>query len=169
MIIIYIYIFDWYWSIIRPTATCGCEVWILKENIKNMLMVFDRKVLRNIFGPTKERVGTWSIKTSDYLDELIRHKNVVNHIQAQRLIWFGHLHRMAEERMVKKVYKWKPMSIRPRGRPKNKWENVLTYLGLYFLTLVMYTFRTCCILRCLVCIVVSCLVCIVVVVLCVLL
>jgi len=39
----------------------------------------------------------------------------------------------------------------------------------YFLTLVLFTFSTCCILRCLVCIVVSCLVCIVVAVLCVLL
>ena len=38
-----------------------------------------------------------------------------------------------------------------------------------FLTLLLFTFRTCCILRCLVWIVVSCLVCIVVVVLCVLL
>ena len=39
----------------------------------------------------------------------------------------------------------------------------------YFLTLVLFTFCTCCILRCLVCIVVRCLVCIVVVVLFVLL
>ena len=39
----------------------------------------------------------------------------------------------------------------------------------YFLTLVLFTFPTCCILSCLVYIVVSCLVCIVVVVLCVLL
>jgi hypothetical protein len=38
----------------------------------------------------------------------------------------------------------------------------------YFLSLVLFTFCTCCILRCLVCIVVSCLVCIVVFVLCVL-
>jgi len=26
----------------------------------------------------------------------------MNHIKAQRLIWFGHLHRMSEERIVKK-------------------------------------------------------------------
>jgi len=39
----------------------------------------------------------------------------------------------------------------------------------YVLTLVLFTFCTCCILRCLVCIAVSCLVCIVVDVLCVLL
>jgi hypothetical protein len=30
---------------------------------------------------------------------------------------------MPEERMVKKVYKWKPMSRRPLGRPKNRWED----------------------------------------------
>jgi len=48
-------------------------------------MVFERKVLRRIFGPTKERDGTWRIKTNDELDELIRHKNIINHIKAQRL------------------------------------------------------------------------------------
>ena len=30
------------------------------------------------------------------------HKNIINYIKAQRLIWFGHLHRMPEERIVKK-------------------------------------------------------------------
>jgi len=36
------------------------------------------------------------------LDELIRHKNILNHIKARKLSWFGHLQRMPEERMVKK-------------------------------------------------------------------
>jgi hypothetical protein len=65
-------------------------------------MVFERKVLKRIFRPTKEIEGTWRIKTNDKLDELIRHKNIINHIKAQRLSWFGHLHGMPEERMVKK-------------------------------------------------------------------
>ena len=30
---------------------------------------------------------------------------------------------MPEERMVKRVYKWKPMLTRPLGRPKNRWED----------------------------------------------
>jgi hypothetical protein len=65
-------------------------------------MIFQRKELKRILGPTKEREGTWSIETNGELDELIRHKNIINHIKTQRLIWFGHLHRMPEERMVKK-------------------------------------------------------------------
>jgi hypothetical protein len=60
-------------------------------------------VLRKIFGPTKERNGTCRIKTNDELDKLIRHKNTINYIKAQRFSWFGHLQRMAEERMVKSI------------------------------------------------------------------
>ena len=45
-------------------------------------MVVERKVLRKIFGPTKERDGTWSIKTNDELDKFIRHKNIINYIRA---------------------------------------------------------------------------------------
>jgi len=44
-----------YWSNIRPIVTYVCETWVLKETIKNKLMVFERKVLRRIFGPAKER------------------------------------------------------------------------------------------------------------------
>jgi len=38
------------------------------------------------------------------------------------LSWFGHLHRTSEDRLVKKVYKWKLMLTRPLGRLKSKWE-----------------------------------------------
>ena len=79
-----------------------------------------------IFGPTKERDGTWRKKTNDELNELIRHKNIINHTKAQRLSWFGHLQRMPKERMVKKVFKWKPMLTRPLGRQKNRWEDDMT-------------------------------------------
>jgi len=57
------------------------------------------------------------------LEELIGHKNVINHIKAQRLSWFGHLQRMPVARMAKKEYNWKPMLTRPLGRPKNRWED----------------------------------------------
>jgi hypothetical protein len=112
-----------YCSVIRPTVTYTCEAWVLKGTVQNELMVFGRKVLRRIFGPTKEGDGTWRIKTNDELDELIRHKDIINHTKAQRLSWFGHLQRMLEERMVKRVYTWKPMLTRPLGRPKNRWED----------------------------------------------
>jgi hypothetical protein len=38
---------------------------------------------------------------------------------------------MPDERMVKKVYEWKPMAIRSLGRPQTRWENdVKNYLNI---------------------------------------
>ena len=74
------------------------------NGIKTKLMAFERKVIRNIFGPTKETDGTWRIKTNDGLDKLIRLKNIINYMKAQRLSWFGHLHGMSEERELLKKY-----------------------------------------------------------------
>jgi hypothetical protein len=39
---------------VRPAVTYACETWVLEENIKSKLRVFERKVLRIIYGPTKE-------------------------------------------------------------------------------------------------------------------
>jgi hypothetical protein len=39
------------------------------------------------------------------LDELIRQKDILNYTKTQRLSWFGNLHRMPEEGMVKKAGK----------------------------------------------------------------
>jgi hypothetical protein len=74
-----------YWSIIRPTVTYGCETWGLEGTIKNKVLVFGRKLLKKIFGPTKERDGTWRIKTNDELDKVIILKSIVNYIKLQRL------------------------------------------------------------------------------------
>jgi len=43
-----------YWSVIRPTLFYGCETWVFKESIIQKLSVFERKVLRKTFWPTKE-------------------------------------------------------------------------------------------------------------------
>ena len=40
-----------------------------------------------------------------------------------RLNWLGHVERMAEDNNVQKIKRWKPMSKRPIGRPKTRWEN----------------------------------------------
>jgi len=73
------------------------------------LLVFERKILRRIFGPTKEN-QIWRIKTNEELDKLIKHKNIVNCIKAQRLSWFGHVPRMPDTRKAKKIFKWKPLT-----------------------------------------------------------
>jgi len=109
-------------KLISKMAKFKLYTWTLKETITNRLMVFERKVLRKIFGPTNEN-GIWRIKTNQELDKIIKHKNIINFIRAQRLGWLGHIERMQGTRMVKAIYCWKPISRRPIGRPKIRWEN----------------------------------------------
>jgi len=52
-----------------------------------------------IFGLTKEN-QIWRVKTNEKLDKLIKHKNIINHIKAQRLSWFVHVQRMPDTRTV---------------------------------------------------------------------
>ena len=103
--------------------TYASETWVLnEENIIQKLLVIERKILRGIFGPTKEN-QIWRIKINEELDKLIKHGNIVNYIKAQRLSWFGHIHRMPDTRTTKKILKWNPLTNRPKGRPKNRWED----------------------------------------------
>jgi hypothetical protein len=50
-------------------------------------------------------------------------KNIVNYTKAQRLAWFGHIHCMPDNSVVKKVYEWSPALTRSLGRPKIRWED----------------------------------------------
>jgi len=92
-----------YQTLVRPVVTYAYETWVLKENIKTKLRVFERKILRRIYGPTKESDGTWRIKSNEELNRLNGNKNIINYIKAQRLAWFGHVHHMPGHSMVKKV------------------------------------------------------------------
>jgi hypothetical protein len=101
-------------------VTFASETWVLKETIYQKLLVFERKILRSIFGPTKEN-QMCRVNTNEVLDKLIKHKNVINYIKAQRLSWFGHIQRMSDTRTVKKIFNWKPLTKRSQGSPKCRW------------------------------------------------
>ena len=65
--------------------TYASETWVLKENIIQKLLVFERKILRGIFRPTKEN-QTWRIKNNEELRKLIKHENIVNYLKAQDVV-----------------------------------------------------------------------------------
>jgi capsule polysaccharide modification protein KpsS len=103
-------------------VTYASETWVLKETVIQKLLVFETKILKRIFGPTKEN-QIWTAKTNEELHKLIKHKNIINYIKAQRLSWFGHVQRMLDTRTVKKILNWKPLTKSSQGRPKYRWED----------------------------------------------
>jgi len=86
-------------------------------------LVFERRSLRRIFGPTHKTNGEWRQKTNEELENLIDHENIVRHIKSKRLNWVGHVEKMPDERVVKSIYKLKPHATRPKGRPRLRWDD----------------------------------------------
>jgi hypothetical protein len=74
-----------YKALIRPVVVYGSECWVLTENIKQKLLVFKRKILRRIFGPTHKASGEWRLKTNKELEKAINNENIVRYIKYTRL------------------------------------------------------------------------------------
>jgi len=49
-------------------------------------------------------------------------ENIVKWIKGQRIRWLGHLERMEEGRMPKKIFTQELEGTRRRGRPRKRWE-----------------------------------------------
>jgi hypothetical protein len=50
-----------YRTLVRPVVTCGSESWTLTVEEERALAVFERKILRKIYGPVKEN-ELWRIR-----------------------------------------------------------------------------------------------------------
>ena len=51
-----------------------------------------------------------------------KEKNIVKWIKGQRISWLGHLERMEEDRMPKKIFTQELEGTRRRGRPRKGWR-----------------------------------------------
>ena len=106
-----------YEGIVVPTVLYGAETWGLNKKERKSLDVLEMRCLRSINGTTiRDRVR----------NEEVRRRTGVKLTLSQRvdrctLRWFGHVERMNEERMAKKVYVSAVNGRRDRGRPTRVW------------------------------------------------
>jgi len=85
-------------------------------------MIWERKILRKIYGTTKEN-AQWRSKTNEELMTKYKAPDIVNVIKIQRLQWLRHVVRMNETRSVKKIFEGKLEGRRGRKRPRLTWIN----------------------------------------------
>ena len=57
--------------------------------------------------------------------EYVKVSNIVEDIKIRRLGWTGHIIRMEEERIPKKVLNGNFYTTRPVGRPRTRWADVV--------------------------------------------
>jgi len=106
---------------IRPVVTYSSETWTLTATDENNLCIFERQILRKIFGPANTD-NIWRIRNNMEIDKLIEGADIVRCIKAQRIKWLGHIQRMDQARPNMEVLDWKPMGIGPVGRPRQRWQ-----------------------------------------------
>ena len=60
-----------YKSLIRPRVTYGCEAWTLTNRDEQCLRIFERRILRKVFGPVQNEDEFWRIRMNYELNNLI--------------------------------------------------------------------------------------------------
>jgi len=78
-------------------------------------------MFRRIYGPKYED-GEWKNRMNRELEELSKGENIVKWIKGQRISWLGHLDRMEEDGMPKKIFTQELEGTRRRGRPRKGWR-----------------------------------------------
>jgi len=89
----------------------------MDDDEEQALLIFERKIFRRIYGPKYED-EEWKSRTNRELEELSKGENTVKWIKGQRISWLGHLERMEEDRMPKKIFTQELEGTRRRGRPR---------------------------------------------------
>jgi len=87
---------------------------------QHRLRVFENRVFRKIFGPTRKEDRSWRKLHSDELHSLYSSPNIVTVIKSRTIKWTGHVARMVEGRGVYGVLVGRPEGKRPLGRPRRK-------------------------------------------------
>jgi hypothetical protein len=111
-----------YKALVRSVVTYGAQAWTLRTVDEQALRVFGRKVLHRIglYGPVCIQ-GQWRLRKNAELDNLLGHADLVRFIKSQRLSWLGHVERIEDKRMPKKLLKDEMHGSKRKGRPRKRW------------------------------------------------
>ena len=106
-----------YERIVEPTLLYGSEVWMLNTNERKKVEAVENNCLRSICGVRRiERVRNVEVRRRSGKSVSIGEK-----MDQSVLRWFGHVERMEDDRLVKRVYDSEVMGGRRRGRPRKCW------------------------------------------------
>ena len=110
-----------YKTLIRPVVLYGHETWTMLAEDQRALGVFERKVLRSIFGGVQNEDGVWRRRMNHELHQLLDEPSIVHLIKIGRLRWAGHVMRMSDDNPVKMVLLGSPTGTRKRGAQRARW------------------------------------------------
>ena len=106
-----------YEKVVVPTVMYGSESWGMKVTERQKLNVFEMKCLRSMTGVSRlDRVRNEVVRTRTGV-----RRELAARVDMNVLRWFGHVERMDNERLLKKVMNVKVDGRSARGRPRFGW------------------------------------------------
>jgi hypothetical protein len=110
-------------TIIDKTLTYASETWTLTKRERKQLNVFERKVYRRILVPVYDsEKQNWRVLTNKEIYASVKKPTIIETIMLNRLCLFGHVQRIEENRIPKRVLCMNLGTTRLRGRPRNRWQ-----------------------------------------------
>ena len=86
--------------------------------------VFERKVYRRILGPVYDNEKeNWRILTNTEIYASVKNRTIIETVRLNRLRCFGHVQRMEENRIPKRVLYMNLGTTILRGRQRNRWQD----------------------------------------------
>jgi hypothetical protein len=80
-----------YKTIILPVVLYGCETWSLTSREEHGLRVFEKRMLRRIFGPKRDKVmGRWIKLHNKEFCDLYSSPSIIRIMKSCRMRWAGH-------------------------------------------------------------------------------
>ena len=102
--------------------TYASETWTLTKRDRKKLNIFERKVYRRILGPVYDNEKeNWRILTNKEIYASVKKPTIIETIRLDRLRWFGHVQRLEENRIPKRLLYMNLGTRRLKGRPRNRW------------------------------------------------
>ena len=92
-----------YQTLIQPVLLYGAEAWVMSQADETALGVFERKILRKIYGPTIDN-GEYRRRMNHELYQLYASIYIVMRIKMARLRWLGHVSRKEENEPAWKIF-----------------------------------------------------------------
>ena len=113
-------------SIVLPTLTYASETWTWNGGQRSRIQAVEMSYLRGACGLTRwDGESNETVYERCGMSENERGVNcgVVEWVKRNTLRWFGHLERMEDGELTKRVYESKIEGVGVRGRPPAKWNS----------------------------------------------
>lgn len=91
-----------YNTVVKPECLYASECLVLNYKLQK-LEVLERKIIRKILGPQKN-TEVWKLRSNEEVYRNI--ENITETLRKRRLLFFGHLYRMNNNRLTKQIFKY---------------------------------------------------------------